>query len=117
MNPRLFLLLIVLAVCGCGQWNPPTPEEYAKSKQSLAAKGDRNAAWDLAHCYLQGYGVPLDFALAEHWFEIGAITPEQKYADCPLYNSAESSKDNHGYNKLNKKGSNALVKYNTDLAK
>jgi len=79
MKVRLALpLLLAIALCGCGPWIAPTPEEYAQSRQRLAEKGDTQAAFDLAKCYSGGYGVPLDFEKAEHWFQIGATTPNKK---------------------------------------
>ncbi|MFC5860768.1 tetratricopeptide repeat protein [Acidicapsa dinghuensis] len=84
------LFALVLAACGCGQWvGPPPPEEYAKSQKALASKGDTEAAWNLANCYLHGNGVPLDFALAEHWFEIGANTPDKKTHVAQMYASGK----------------------------
>jgi hypothetical protein len=87
---RSLLLVLLLATCGCGQWaGPPLPEDYAKSQQTLAAKGDTKAAWNLAHCYLHGYGVPQDNALAEHWFEIGATTADEKSDVARMYAKGE----------------------------
>ena len=75
-NPRA-LLLFVIFICGCN-WSTPTPKEFAKQRLALAQRGDKEAAWDVAQCFLDGSGVPADLAEAEHWFEIGATTPSRK---------------------------------------
>ena len=55
-----------------------TPESIFAANQSLAAKGNTEAAWNLGLAYVQGFGVRQDQSLAEHWFEIGATDPDEK---------------------------------------
>lgn len=66
-----------------------TPEKIAAVNSALAAKGNVDAAWQLALAYLQGYGVPQDLTLAESWFEKGANTPGRASLVGSLYAQGE----------------------------
>ena len=55
-----------------------TLEEIFAVNQTLARKGNTEAAFELALAYLQGYGTTQDLAQADHWFRIGATTPDEK---------------------------------------
>jgi uncharacterized protein len=66
-----------------------TPEEIAEVNQTLAAQGNKQAAWELGLAYLQGYGVEQDLAKAEHWFEIGATDPDEQGIVAGLYEHGE----------------------------
>jgi TPR repeat protein len=57
---------------------PLSDADIAKVNLELFAKGDEKAAYELGLAYMQGLGVPQDFAKAEQMFQIGAVDPEQK---------------------------------------
>lgn len=56
----------------------PSDKEIFKSNEKLAGEGNTDAAFQLGLAYLQGLGVRADLALAEHWFEAGAVKPGDK---------------------------------------
>jgi TPR repeat protein len=62
-----------------------TLEEIFAVNQTLARKGNTEAAFELALAYLQGYGTTQDLAQADHWFRIGATTPDEKSIFARLY--------------------------------
>jgi len=55
-----------------------TFEDIARVNLKLLARGDKKAAWELGLQYMQGLGVPQDFAKAEQMFQIGAVDAEEK---------------------------------------
>jgi TPR repeat protein len=55
-----------------------TPQQIAETNLALAAKGNREAAFELGLAYMQGFGVPQDFAKAETMFQTGARNPSEK---------------------------------------
>jgi TPR repeat protein len=57
---------------------PLSDADIAKVNLELFAKGDKDAAWELALAYMQGLGVTQDFAKAEEMFKIGALSSEKK---------------------------------------
>lgn len=57
---------------------PLTDADIAKVNLELFAKGDKDAAWELGLAYMQGLGVPEDFAKAEQMFKIGATDADKK---------------------------------------
>ncbi len=58
--------------------DPLTDEDIAKINLKLFAKGNNDAAWELGLAYMQGLGVPQDFAKAERMFQIGAVDEDKK---------------------------------------
>lgn len=61
------------------QWHEPLSDaDIAKVNLELFAKGNKKAAWELGLAYMQGLGVPQDFAKAENMFQIGAVDPDEK---------------------------------------
>jgi TPR repeat protein len=66
-----------------------TPKKIAQVNLALAKDGNTDAAWQLALAYLQGYGVKQDLTQAKHWFQIGAIKPEQKSLVAEMYQNGE----------------------------
>ncbi len=57
---------------------PLSDSEIAKVNLQLFAQGDTNAAWELGLAYMQGLGVPQDFAKAEQMLQVGATDPDRK---------------------------------------
>lgn len=57
---------------------PLSDADIAKVNLELFAKGNKDAAWELGLAYMQGLGVPQDFAKAERMFEIGAVDADRK---------------------------------------
>ena len=57
---------------------PLSDADIAKVNLELFAKGNKDAGWELGLAYMQGLGVPLDFAKAEEMFQIGAIDADRK---------------------------------------
>jgi TPR repeat protein len=57
---------------------PLTDADIAKVNLQLFAEGDKDAAWELGLAYMQGLGVPEDFAKAEQMFKIGATDADKK---------------------------------------
>lgn len=57
---------------------PLSDADIAKVNLRLFAKGNKDAAWELGLAYMQGLGVPQDFAKAEQMFEIGAVDADEK---------------------------------------
>jgi len=57
---------------------PLSDADVAKVNLELYAKGNKEAAWELGLAYMQGLGVPQDFAKAEQMFEIGAVDADDK---------------------------------------
>lgn len=57
---------------------PLSDADIAKVNLELFAKGNKDAAWELGLAYMQGLGVPQDFAKAEQMFEIGAVDSDKK---------------------------------------
>jgi TPR repeat protein len=57
---------------------PLSDADIARVNLELFAKGNKDAAWELGLGYMQGLGVPQDFAKAEKMFQIGAIDPNRK---------------------------------------
>lgn len=55
-----------------------TPEKIFSVNQDLAKKGNTDAAMQLGFAFLQGYGVQQDLSQAEHWFQKGATTSDEK---------------------------------------
>jgi TPR repeat protein len=55
-----------------------TDQKIDAINQKLAASGNTDAAFELGLAYMQGLGVEQDLALAQHWFEIGAVKPADK---------------------------------------
>jgi TPR repeat protein len=58
--------------------DPLSDADIAKVNSELFAKGNKEAAWELGLAYMQGLGVPQDFAKAEQMFKIGAVDAEEK---------------------------------------
>ena len=69
--------------------NAVTPEQIARVNEALAAKGNTEAAYQLGFAFSQGVGEPVDFAKAEHWFAIGATSPERKAYLAEFYRDGE----------------------------
>ena len=67
----------------------PTFEDIAHANEALAKKGNTEAAFELGLAYMQGLGVKQDLTLAEHWFEIGAMSPGDKSLVGGMYLSGE----------------------------
>lgn len=57
---------------------PLSDADIAKVNLELFAKGNKEAAWELGLAYMQGLGVPQDFARAEQMFQVGAIDSDEK---------------------------------------
>jgi TPR repeat protein len=57
---------------------PLSDADIAKVNSELFAKGNKDAAWELGLAYMQGLGVPQDFAKAEEMFRIGAMDADRK---------------------------------------
>jgi TPR repeat protein len=57
---------------------PLSDADIAKVNLELFAKGNKDAAWELGLAYMQGLGVPQDFAKAEQMFQIGAVDADRK---------------------------------------
>jgi TPR repeat protein len=57
---------------------PLSNADIARVNLELFAKGNKDAAWELGLAYMQGLGVPQDFAKAEQMFEIGAVDADKK---------------------------------------
>lgn len=57
---------------------PLSDADIAKVNRELFAKGNKDAAWELGLAYMQGFGVPQDFAKAEQMFQIGAVDADRK---------------------------------------
>jgi TPR repeat protein len=57
---------------------PLTDADIANVNLELFAKGNKDAAWELGLAYMQGLGVPRDFAKAEEMFKIGATDVDKK---------------------------------------
>ncbi len=57
---------------------PLSDADIAKVNLELFAKGNEDAAWELGLGYMQGLGIPQDFAKAEEMFQIGAIDADRK---------------------------------------
>ncbi|MGB7547475.1 MAG: hypothetical protein WBM14_06990 [Terracidiphilus sp.] len=55
-----------------------TLEDIARVNLKLFSKGNKQAAWELGLQYMQGLGVPQDFAKAEQMFQIGAVDTDEK---------------------------------------
>jgi TPR repeat protein len=55
-----------------------TDEQIFAINMKLAKGGNGNAAFRLGQAYVEGVGVGRDPKQAIHWFEIGAITPDEK---------------------------------------
>ena len=55
-----------------------TFEEIGSVNLKLFSEGNKQAAWELGLQYMQGLGVPQDFAKAEQMFEIGAVSADEK---------------------------------------
>jgi TPR repeat protein len=55
-----------------------TDEQINAVNVRLAADGNTDADFQLGLAYMQGVGVAADLAKAEHYFELGAITPSDK---------------------------------------
>jgi TPR repeat protein len=58
--------------------DPLSDADIAKVNSELFAKGNKEAAWELGLAYMQGLGVPQDFAKAEQMFKVGAVDAEKK---------------------------------------
>jgi TPR repeat protein len=58
--------------------DPLSDADIAKVNLDLFAKGDKDAAWELGLAYMQGFGVPEDFAKAEQMFRVGATDADRK---------------------------------------
>lgn len=57
---------------------PLSDADIAKVNLELFANGNKDAAWELGLAYMQGLGVPQDFAKAEQMFRIGAVDADRK---------------------------------------
>jgi uncharacterized protein len=57
---------------------PLSDADIARVNLELYAKGNRDAAWELGLAYMQGLGVPQDFAKAEQMFQVGAVDADRK---------------------------------------
>jgi TPR repeat protein len=55
-----------------------TATEVFAVNQKSANQGNHEAAYELAWAYLEGYGVDQDLTLADHWFEVGAVSIYEK---------------------------------------
>jgi len=57
---------------------PLSDADIAKVNLELLSEGNKDAAWELGLAYMQGLGVPQDFAKAEQMFRIGAADADKK---------------------------------------
>jgi TPR repeat protein len=87
LRPLLLAAFLTLSLAGCGKngsavsgssSSSVAPRESAAQMEAKAAKGDKEAMFNLGAMYHDGDGAPKDLAKAVEWFQKGADAGERK---------------------------------------